>query len=773
MTKEKRRAYQAVFISKLITWILYSVSILLLYIPEQFNINILPFYINNIGNASLWYYMILFCMMVSIIFVRYKTLQKYNISDHLSFYKLLSIDSVTALVSIPFWFEYQYNTIGIILLGYSVLVGIIDRHLYPHTNFGTLVRYVGFVSVFTVISMCIIFWQKNIERLSTTSGIMEYCVANDDWNIYSDNWSVAQYTKDGMLVKSVGEYKYVSYIDFSELAPKDVVRRNIYDTEHYVFSVGDYVYIVSQNSWSDSFCFFVNVTFITFIYLLISFSLYAALMVWKKKWSLKRSFFARIRYSIVFYLLGSMILTLSLSVIFINYKYVKNAKRSQESRMLFLVQYLEHYFTDEFTDEELYEEIGKMSVLHSTDIMLFDKNGNLIMNTNPNPSDAEKDFTLDKGTHRILSSVHAFTIYDKENKALKISTFGSLLDKTGEPVYIIMSSSSEMTRLANEISYFLVMIINLYLILTIIGVLVGYYITDHLAWPLREIEEKMQTVSLNGKIQKINYKYENNDELTQFIDNYNNMVDQLENLATKLTLDERERSWRNIARQIAHEIKNPLTPMRLIVQKMMVLNEPDCEIYKKKIDKFTSILLNEIDNLYNTTDSLSDFAKAPTLFPVKLNIVEQVKHVVELFENNNNDVEIEFSSDIEEALVLTDKDMIIRVFVNLIKNAIQAIPSDKKGVIIVKVYVEDKYAVVSVKDNGTGIPDDIKEHIFTANFSTRTQGMGLGLSLVKNVIDASEGSIEFETEINVGTEFVVKLPLVDTDRTERQADRHL
>lgn len=765
MDADRHKAYKAIIASKLITWILYFLSILLLYIPEQFNINLLPFYINNIGNTSLWYHLILLCMMLLFVFVRFKTLQKSNISKYISFPKLLVIDSLTVLLSIPFWFNKTYYIVGVILVGYSILVGIIDRQLYSHTKFGFLVRYVLFTFVFTAISMSIVFWQKNKERLSSATGIMEYCIANENWNIYSDNWSVAQYSVDGMLLKSVGEYKYVSYIDFSQLSEKEIVRKNMYDTEHYVFALEDSVYIVSQSSWSDGFSFFVNVTFISFIYLLISFSAYSAVMVIKKKWSLKNSFFARIRYSIVFYLLGSMILTLSLSVIFINYKYIKNAKRNQESRMLFLVQYLELYFSDEYSDEELFEEVKKMSRLHSTDIMLFDKNGNMIMNTNQDLSDSDNTFTIDKASHKILSSVHAFTIYDEKDKVLKISTFGTLIDKSGDPVYIITSSLSEMTKVGNEISYFLVMIINLYLILTIIGVLIGYYITDHLAVPLQQIEERMQTVSLDGKNQRINYKYNNNDELSHFIDKYNNMVDQLENLATKLTLDERERSWRNIARQIAHEIKNPLTPMRLIVQKMMVLDEPDFETYKKKIDKFTAILLNEIDNLYNTTDSLSDFAKAPTLFPVKLNIVEQVKRVVELFEYNNSAAKIDFYAETDDAIVLTDKDMIIRVFVNLINNAIQAIPSDRKGEITIRVSIDDKNVILSVKDNGTGIPDDIKDHIFNANFTTKTQGMGLGLSLVKNVVDASNGSISFDTKINEGTIFIIKLPLV-IDNTE-------
>ena len=168
-----------------------------------------------------------------------------------------------------------------------------------------------------------------------------------------------------------------------------------------------------------------------------------------------------------------------------------------------------------------------------------------------------------------------------------------------------------------------------------------------------------------------------------------------------------------------------------------------------------------IESITTTTDALSKFAKTPILPLTPINIVESVRYTVNLFRNNEADVNIDFSSTLDSAMVLVDKEMIGHVFNNLLKNAIQAIPDDRKGEISVKIYHNVTNVLISVADNGIGIPEENKDKLFTVNFTTKTKGMGLGLMVVKNVVDQANGSIEYSSENGVGTTFIVSFPMLN------------
>jgi nitrogen fixation/metabolism regulation signal transduction histidine kinase len=279
-----------------------------------------------------------------------------------------------------------------------------------------------------------------------------------------------------------------------------------------------------------------------------------------------------------------------------------------------------------------------------------------------------------------------------------------------------------------------------------------------LSAPLSIIEQHMSEIEVGGENAKINYPQIEGDALSRLVMQYNEMIDNLAVSVEELAKAEREETWRQMARQMAHEILNPLTPMKLLTQRMMMLTPDDPE-YHTIVQSSSKVLLQSIDTITATTRALSNFARTPLASPEIVNIVDSVQYTIFLFRNNTENVVINFDTSLDEIKVLVDKEMIGHVFSNLLKNAIQSVPKERMGRIDVVIRCDDHYVYVSIIDNGDGILDENKDKIFDVNFSTKIYGMGLGLVVVKNVIEQAGGTVTFSSTYGKGSEFVVSLPL--------------
>ena len=299
----------------------------------------------------------------------------------------------------------------------------------------------------------------------------------------------------------------------------------------------------------------------------------------------------------------------------------------------------------------------------------------------------------------------------------------------------------------------------IFFVVMFLGSLLSYIISKRLSAPLSIIEEHMSNIEVGGENEKINYPNIEGDALSQLVRQYNAMIDKLAVSVEELAQAEREETWRQMARQMAHEIKNPLTPMQLLTQRLLMQSSDNFEEYKESVRSLAKALLQGIESITTTTDALSNFAKTPISPLEPINIVECMRYTVDLFRNNEEHISIEFSSSLDKAMVLVDKEMIGHVFNNLLKNAIQAIPEDREGEISVKIYHGVTDVIISVSDNGVGISEENRDKLFTVNFTTKTKGMGLGLMVVKNVVDQAKGSICFNSVENEGTTFIVSFPL--------------
>jgi len=214
-----------------------------------------------------------------------------------------------------------------------------------------------------------------------------------------------------------------------------------------------------------------------------------------------------------------------------------------------------------------------------------------------------------------------------------------------------------------------------------------------------------------------------------------------------------------MAKQVAHEIKNPLTPMKLSVQHLQrFTNENPAEL-QEKIKKTTNMLIEQIDTLANIANAFSNFAKMPKANTEKIDLIPIIKNTINLFdEDDKKNYSIQLNTTVQSANIVADKNQLIRVFTNLIKNAVQAIPSEKNGNIEITVTTKDNNFEIIVKDNGIGINEEKKNHIFTPSFTTKNKGMGLGLAMVKNIIENIDGTIRFESTPNETTSFIMEIP---------------
>jgi nitrogen fixation/metabolism regulation signal transduction histidine kinase len=286
----------------------------------------------------------------------------------------------------------------------------------------------------------------------------------------------------------------------------------------------------------------------------------------------------------------------------------------------------------------------------------------------------------------------------------------------------------------------------------------AYFLSTYITKSLKTISDKLGETSLNQKNEKIGVEASSK-EINLLIKSYNAMVDELEISAVKLAQSEREEAWREMAKQVAHEIKNPLTPMRLTVQSFQRKFEPNDPEIQQKMKDYSETLIQQIDTMSAVASAFSNFASMPAQQNELLNVVEVVELALDIF----NEDYLVFEKESEEIIAKIDRTQLIRIITNLVKNAIQAIPDQQNSKsIVVRVEQNQKNVLITVKDNGIGIKEMDKNRIFEPKFTTKNSGMGLGLSIIKNIIENYKGSITFETQYGQGTTFTVSLPILNT-----------
>ncbi len=418
---------------------------------------------------------------------------------------------------------------------------------------------------------------------------------------------------------------------------------------------------------------------------------------------------------------------------------------------------------------DLQKMVVPISKIHRIDVNLYDLKGRLL-------NSSEGDI-FNKGILAPWMPALAFQALAKQGLSEYIQEKEKVGELTYKASYVPLSDLNNNTiaylglpyyskqrKLRSDITVFMSTLLNVYVFLLLIAGGIAIMVANSITRPLAKIGEKLKQLRLGKSNEPLEWK--SKDELGALIGEYNKMIMELDDSANRLAQSERESAWREMAKQVAHEIKNPLTPMKLSIQYLQHAFRSNPENIEPLLKRVAGTLIEQIDNLAQIASEFSNFAKMPRAENQQIHLNQLVSSVFLLFSKEREDMEMTLQLPEKQYFVFADKNHLMRVFNNLIKNAIQAIPDDRHGIIKVSLYLNDDLATVKVSDNGTGISDDKKDKVFVPNFTTKSSGTGLGLAISKNIIESVDGKIRFVTEENQGTDFYVELPLVEMKELE-------
>lgn len=402
------------------------------------------------------------------------------------------------------------------------------------------------------------------------------------------------------------------------------------------------------------------------------------------------------------------------------------------------------------------EEIYQIADVQNINFTIYDLEGNLIKSSKPGFENDSISRCLPPKVLEALSLSLEKRFIEKKIAAGDHfqSSYTYITDSKFKPIGILTIPYFEDDSLNEmELREFLFRLAMVYLVMLLAAITMAYFVSKYITRSLETISNKLHQTHLSRKNEKIILE-KASEEIYNLVTAYNNMVDELEESALKLAKSEREQAWREMAKQVAHEIKNPLTPMRLSVQSFQRKFNPNDPDIRRKIDEFAKTLIQQIDTMSNIAAAFSNFANMPAQQNETLNVVQVVKLALDIF----NEEYIAFVARETDITARLDRAQLIRVVTNLVKNAIQSIPAGREPKILVTISSEDGFVKITVADNGIGISEENKEKIFEPKFTTKTSGMGLGLGMVKNIVETYNGSITFTSQPGEGTIFTVTFP---------------
>ncbi len=415
---------------------------------------------------------------------------------------------------------------------------------------------------------------------------------------------------------------------------------------------------------------------------------------------------------------------------------------------------------DEGYSKELNKTITEISEVHNVDVNYFNTNGKLVLTTQPYIYN--KFLLSDKMQPQAYQQLH----YNKRSRVIQNEKIGSLqyvsiyvpiMDDQGKTyAYLNIPYLGSQAELNQEISNFIATLINLNAFVFLLAGAIAFLLTERIVSSFKVIGDKMQEVNLGKQNEAI--AWDKNDEIAALVNEYNKMVRKLEQSAVALAASEREGAWREMARQVAHEIKNPLTPMKLSIQYLQRAIDNDAPNTKELSQKVANTLVEQIDQLSKIAGDFSQFANISNVNAERFDITDVLASIINLYKHDER-VNISLHKQEGTYKVEADRTQMNRVFTNLIKNGIEAAGEGKLAEINVYQYLKNNHIIIKIADNGTGIPAEMTDKIFTPNFTTKTSGTGLGLAICKGIVENAHGTIHFVTEENTGTTFIVELPL--------------
>jgi two-component system nitrogen regulation sensor histidine kinase NtrY len=598
----------------------------------------------------------------------------------------------------------------------------------------------------------------------------------------SENSPVYSYAiyKNGLLVRSSNKYSFRINLSAGEIPTQEFERRQngSYDELWYRASGHKVVVIAKKRDtllesitlFSYLFCAFLFLVGLLRVMLL----LLRAGEHWRRRDLWQLNIRTQVQSTIIFISIFSFVVIGAATISFFVNRYQRNnMDRLSRTAGIVVKEMQQRVLADKPIGALLSEEdslgglqtlVNEVAEIHNVDVNLYDPQGGLRLSSEP---EVYKRGLLSTRMHPNawyhLSRLREVQFVQEETlSSLRyMSIYTAITNKKGQ-VYAYLNVPYFLSQidLNQEISNFLVTIINLNAFIILIAGIIALFITNRITESFLLIGEKMRAISLGQQNEEI--EWPRNDEIGVLVEQYNRMVRQLGESAAALARSEREGAWREMARQVAHEIKNPLTPMKLSIQylqRAVKTNQPNVQELTSSVAK---TLIEQIDHLAKISSDFARFANIGNGHPELFDLHRVLQSLEGLYVTNPK-VAFNWQRLPEPLTIHADRTHMVRLFTNLLTNAVEACMDRQQCRIDVSEWLEGKKVRISVADNGEGIPEEMRERLFTPNFTTKTSGTGLGLAMCKSIAEQAGGQIWFETERGVGTTFFVELPLAEEE----------
>lgn len=619
-------------------------------------------------------------------------------------------------------------------------------------------------------------------RMSTRSGIPVIYVELSQRNAYPDpgypgllvdrsrvdmpdlsGYSYAIY-QDGRLVRAVGSDVFNTVTDRYPGLEKELKPFTDRNMVYYPYRISDSGLLLISREEKG---LLVLVSPFPYLFLiLLAVSLAAPALSWLS--DRKPHAGMSLKNRLLFSLTGILVLTM-LAVGVVQVMHIrrihekKNAGNLREKAYSVLVEAQHRYGTlaglNLLTDTEVEDFLVKLSNVFFTDINLYDHSGFLKASSRPQ--------IFDEGllSDRMNPAAFARLVREKNSLVIQDERIGQMdynsaylplfNDRSGLLGFVNLPYFTGEDESKREISDFLVTFINVYILLVLVGMTVIVMISNYITAPLSILAAKLSRLRLGGANEKIPWRHA--DEIGQLVSEYNRMIDELGKSAEKLARSERESAWREMARQVAHEIKNPLTPMKLSAQYLEKAWKEQAPDWDQRLARFTGTLVEQIDALSQIASDFSDFARMPAVSFARVDLAEVIETVISMY-RGGSEIGFQFEGDPGQVEVMGDRAQLVRLFTNLFNNAVQSMDNNRKGQVIIRLKREGEFLRATVADNGCGIPPERAGKVFLPEFTTKAGGMGLGLAIVKGIVDAMNGRISFTSAVGEGTTFTIHFP---------------
>ena len=403
----------------------------------------------------------------------------------------------------------------------------------------------------------------------------------------------------------------------------------------------------------------------------------------------------------------------------------------------------------------LANDIFEIADINNQDIIIYDLKGKFLISNKDINLIPQKQIPLEV-INRVLKSDTRidFQTYDKKIGANVSSSYMILKNNMLEPIGIVFfpfyhNDGAYFSVFNKYVNY--IIIVNLFKIA--ISVWLSWIISNNLTRAVTKFSDKINQITLFEDDPKP-IKYYHNDEFNQLVKAYNKMILQIQEQKQRLSFKEKEEAWREMAKQVAHEVKNPLTPMKLTIQNFERKFDPADPDIRDKVKHLSRTLVDQIDLVATVASAFSQFAQLPEKNNEIFDLNKEIKNIINIF----SDEKIYFHSNRDIIMVEMDKIYLSRIITNLVANARQAKHDDRDNIINLDVEQRQKRVIITVDDNGTGIPEDLYDRIFEPNFTSKTSGTGLGLTMVRKMVEDYKGQISVKSEVGKGSTFTISLP---------------